>query len=567
MKKMGKRLCITLLALIMTLALASSALATPVVTGTKWMVSASNPLAAQAGAKILEQGGNAVDAAFATAAAIGVVEPWFSNILGGGTWGLYYSAKDKSVVAIEGVGPAPTGATPEYYADMDIAPVGVHWANIPGAFDGWIITLERYGTMTLAEVLAPAIELAEEGFPASGDFAFFTRINRDDIIRMPDSARAFLKPDGSTYQLGEIVKLTDLANTYKSLVQAETENAHKGRSEALFAARDYFYKGEIAEKLVRFSEENGGFFTMEDFAKTKAQFREPLTVNYRGFDVYACPPNSQGITVLMALNILEGFDLKEMGPKNPDSYHAIVESTKLAFADRNHYVGDPEFVDIPISTLLSKEYAAKQRQRIDMNGTFEWPIDGGMANTTTLGVVDAEGNAMSVTTSIGMNWVVMGDTGIVINNRMTFFNPFEGDPNQVQPGKKVRHTSNPNMVLKDGKPYLLIACSGVDTQPQAQIQGIVGIIDFGYNPFQAAAAPRLVSQAWPMTTRPHLAANNLGVEAAFDGEITKALEEKGHKIVHSANFGNMSTVILIDPESGALLGGADPRREATVLGW
>jgi gamma-glutamyltranspeptidase/glutathione hydrolase len=543
--------------------------ASPIVTANQWMVTASHPLAARAGAMILEKGGNAVDAAVATAAAIGIVEPWFSNILGGGTWALFYNAKDKKVLNLEAVGPAPTGATPEFYSNLDLPSTGVHQANIPAAFDGWTLILAQYGTMSLAQVLAPAIELAEKGFPVSRDFVFQSTNALDDILKHPYSARTYLK-NGKPYKIGDILVQQNTANTYKQLLKVEQDNAAKGRAAAIRAAREYFYSGPIMKALVQFSRENKGLFTEADFAKVKARLVEPIKISYRGYEVYQNAPNSQGITMLMGLSILEGYDLKAMGPKNPETIHLITEATKLAFADRHWYVGDPDVVNVPVERLLSKEYAAAQRKRIDMNAAKTWPIQGGLEqftkNTTTIQIKDKLGNAMSITTSIGSNWVVMGETGIVINNRIPMFDIEKGLPNTVAPGKKVRHTSNPAMAFKDGKLFLQWACSGVDTQPQVQIQGFVNVVDFGMNPLEAVSAPRFIQHSFPVT-RVHEASDLLGLErVGFAPEVVEALKKKGHQITNSAIFGNMS-MIMINPQTGVILAGVDPRNESYACGW
>jgi len=543
--------------------------ANPLVPGNQHMVAASHPLAAKVGARILEQGGNAVDAAVATAAAIGVVEPWFSNILGGGTWALFYNAQEKKVLNLEAVGPTPSGATPEFYSNLDLPAYGVHQANIPAAFDGWTLILARYGTKSLKEVLAPAIELAEKGFPVGKDFVTQSTNSRDEISKYSSSARIYLK-NGQPYKIGDILVQKDLAATYKQLVQVEQDNLGRGRAQAIRAVRDFFYSGPIMKALVKFSQENKGLFTEADFAKVQARFVEPIKIAYRGLDVYQNAPNSQGITMLMALNILEGYDLKKMDPKSPETIHLITEAIKLAFADRHWYVGDPDFVKVPVDRLLSKEYAAAQRKRIDVQRAKDWPIQGGLEqftkNTTTILVKDKDGNALSITTSIGSNWVVMGDTGIMINNRMPMFDVEAGLPNQVQPGKKVRHTSNPAMALKDGKPVLLWACSGVDTQPQVQVHGFLNVVEFGMNPLEAVSAPRIIQHSFPVT-RVRIASNILALERGrFAPDVVEALKKKGHKTGDRAIFGNMN-MIQLDPTTGAILAGADPRQEGTAIGW
>jgi len=541
----------------------------PIEMSNECMVTATHPLAAKAGSTILEKGGNAIDASIATAAAIGVVEPWFSNILGGGTWALFYSANEDKVLNLEAVGPAPTGATPEFYSNPALPHYGVHQANIPAAFDGWTLTLTKYGTMSLKEVLAPAIELAEGGFPVGKEFVTSSTRAKGDIAKYSSSAKIFLK-DGENYKVGEILLQKNLANTYKQLVDVEEKHRSKGRGSAIAAARDYFFKGPIMKALVKFSKNNNGLFTEKDFSKFKARFVEPIKTNYRGIEVYQNAPNSQGITMLMALNILESYNLKKMGPNSPETAHLITEAIKLSFADRHWYVGDPDFVKVPVDKLLSKEYTEAQRKRIDMNNAKEWPIKGGLEqftkNTTTILVKDKFGNAMATTTSIGSNWIVMGDTGIVINNRMPMYDLEEGLPNQVQPGKKVRHTSNPAMAFKDGKLFLLWACSGVDTQPQVQVQGFINMVEFGMDPLEAVSAPRYISHSFP-ASRTRKASNILALEKGrFPAEFMVVLKNKGHKIGDTALFGNMN-IIALDPETGTIQAGADPRLESHAIGW
>jgi gamma-glutamyltranspeptidase/glutathione hydrolase len=532
-------------------------------------VTATHPLAAKAGALILEKGGNAVDASFAIAAAIGVVEPWFSNIFGGGSWALLYSAKDEKVVSLEAVGPAPAMATAERYAALDCVGEGLHQANVPGAFDGWTLALARYGTMSLKETIAPAVDLAENGFPAGAEFVRQSTRAKSEIARFPSSAKIFLK-DGRNFEPGETVVQKDLARTFREVIVAEEKNQAKGRAGAIRAARDFFYSGPIMKALVTFSRANGGFFAEEDFAKVESRFVAPITTSYRDLEVYENPPNSQGVTMLIGLNILEGYDLKKMGAGTADTIHLVTEATKLAFSDRHWYVGDPDVVSVPIDTLLSKEYAAAQRTRINMSKAMEWPIDGGVEqfakNTTAILARDQFGNAMATTTSIGSNWIVMGDTGIVINNRMPMYDLEPGLPNTLQPGKKVRHTSNPAMAFKNGKLFMLWACTGVDAQPQAQIQGFLNVVDFGQSPAAAAAAPRYITHAFP-ASRTHQATNVLALEKGkFAPAVLEALAAKGHKLGDTALFGNMNMIVL-DEQTGKLTPGVDPRLESHAVGW
>ena len=544
--------------------------AKPPVSGTHGMVVANHYLASEAGLRILQKGGTAADAAVATAAVLGVVEPWFSNILGGGTWALYYEKKTGSVKALDGVGPAPTHATAEFFRNPDLSAYGMHQANVPGAWDGWIQLLKEYGRLSLKDILAPAIELAENGVPVSPDFAEWNERLKVEIASMPDTAAIYLK-DGKPYKAGDIIYQKDMAKTYRELAEVEQKNLGKGRKAALQAASDHYYRGPIAGKIMDFSKKQGGLFELKDFEGFHAEFVTPLKVTYRGYEVYACPPNSQGITQVLALNILEGYDLKKMKRNDPETIHLLSEAQKLAFADRFQYIGDPKFVKIPLDRLLSKEYAAEQRKRIDMSKAIEWPIPGGIdlreLGTTTFHVTDAEGNAMAVTTSQGSNFLVVPGTGINMNNRMPMFNTDEGNPNLVMPGKKVRHTSNPSMALKDGKVFMLWGATGNDRQPQTQLWGLLNIVEWGMSPQESVDAGRVIINTFPLARHPHPVPNTLEMEPRkFPAQVVEALKAKGHKAVTRGTFGTMN-MIMIDPRTGLMTGGAESISSAGVATW
>ena len=540
------------------------------VSGTHGMVVSNHYLASEAGLRMLQKGGTAADAAVATAAVLGIVEPWFTNILGGGTWALHYDKKTGNVTALDGVAPAPTHATAEFFRNPDLPAYGMHQANVPGAWDGWILLLKKYGKLSLKDILAPAIELAETGIPADADFEEWNTRLKDEIATMPDTAAIYLK-DGKPYKVGDIVYQKDLAKTYRELVRIEQRNLKKGRSSALQAASDYFYRGPIAKKIVDFSKKSGGLFELKDFENFHAEFATPVKVDYRGIEIYGCPPNSQGITQLLAMNILESYDLKNMKRNDPETIHLLSEAQKLAFADRYNYIGDPKFVKIPLEQLLSKEYAAAQRKRIDMNKAMEWPIPGGLASgdigTTTFHIVDPKGNAMAVTTSIGANFLVVPGTGIVMNNRMRMFEIAEGNPNLVMPGKKVRHTSNPAMALKDGKVFMLWGATGADRQPQTQLWGFLNVVEWGMNPQESVDAGRIIINTFPNVSHPHAVTNNLELEPnKFSPEVVNALKAKGHKVVTRGTFATMN-MIVVDPKTGLFVGGAESRSSAGVATW
>lgn len=519
--------------------------------------------ATNAGVEILEAGGTAADAAVAMAAVLSVVEPYFSSALGGGTWALYYDANSGEVTSLDGVGPVGNLATLEDYLEHADEP-GMHQANVPGAWDGWMLWLDRYGQLELGDVLNSAIVLARDGFAVSGQMASFLQRNEEEIGDFPDTAATYLI-DGALPTSGDTIQLPDLAATLQSLRDAY-EGAEGERSAKVQAARDYFYRGPIAEALVAFSEEHGGHYTTDDFANFEAEIVAPVSVNYRGLDVYQSPPNSQGIAMLLALNILKFFDLSNVEAMSADTIHVQVEAIKLAFADRHALIGDPSFVDIPIEELLSDDHGRAQLDRIDLGNAMEWPIssqfEGRQAShTTTFHIVDKLGNAAAVTTSLGFQFLVVGDTGIHINERNRFFSLEEDNPNVFAAGKKVRHTSCPYMVLRDGRPTILGGNTGIDTQPQGQVQQFMNITDFTFTAQEAVDQPRFVSTAFPASTNPNEALNTLQMEDGFPDETIAELEARGHQVdVGEGIFGN-AAVIIIDQDSGAFDVGAESRAD------
>nr|MBA3416524.1 gamma-glutamyltransferase [Chloroflexia bacterium] len=422
-------------------------------------VVSAHELATQAGVDVLAAGGSAADAAIAVAAALSVVEPFFSSVLGGGTWALYYDAVAGEVTNLDGVGPVGRAATIEDYQTRVDQP-GIHQAILPGAWDGWMLWLDRYGRLDLGEVLAPAIRLAREGYPVSAEMSVWLNQEANSILASPSTA-AIYAPDGALPGEGVTITQTAMADTFEALVAAYDSAAGGDRSAAVQAARDYFYRGPLAEAIVAVSDEGGGYLTLEDFAAFEAEIVEPVSIPY-GDDirVYQNAPNSQGITMLLALNILKGYNLSDLDPDGVDAVHLEVEAVKLAFADRFQWVGDPDRTEVPVESLLSDAHASLQRQRIDPSVALEWPIRSRLreylpAHTTTFHVVDRDGNAAAVTTSLGGQFLAVGDTGIHINERMQFLSLEIDNVNQLEPGYKVRHTSCPYLALRGDRPYIL----------------------------------------------------------------------------------------------------------------
>jgi gamma-glutamyltranspeptidase/glutathione hydrolase len=492
-----------------------------------------------------------------------VVEGWFSSVLGGGTWGLYYEAATGEVTSLDGVGPTGSKATREDYEARADQP-GIHQSNVPGAWDGWMLWLERFGRLDLGQVLAPAIGHARDGHPASADLATWASDRQDQIFSFPDAERVYA-PTGTVPAEGDLVYMTDLANTFEALAAAWDGGLAESRTAAAQAARDYYYRGPLAEAIVAYSDANDGYLTLDDFANFSASIVEPVSITYRNdITVYQNPPNSQGVTMLLALNILKGMGLGEYDIDDVDAVHMQIEAIKLAFADRYQYIGDPARIEIPLADLLSDDYAARQRERIDLNRALEWPIESGLArkdvpaHTTTFQIVDREGNAASVTTSLGAHFLIIGDTGIHMNNRMRMLSVEEDNANELTPGYKVRHTSCPYLSLRNGRPYVIGGNTGVDTQPQAQLQQFLSVVEFGLDAQEAIDRPRWASTAFPSTAHPWEVENQLRVQRGMTPTLLSQLQVKGHNIVIGEGiFGSASMLIVDDGGAEADLG-AEP---------
>lgn len=525
-------------------------------------------LATDAGLDILAEGGTAADAAVTVASVLSIVEPWFSSVLGGGTWALYYDAESDEITSLDGVGPVGAEATLDDY-EARARESGIHQAIVPGAWDGWMLWLDRYGNRELGDVLAPAIEIAREGYPASSEMSKWLDIRAYQINQRP-TARRIYTTEGQFLEAGETVYQRDMADTFEALIDSYDSQRDEGRTEAIQAARDYFYRGPIAEAIVGFSAQNDGYLTLPDFHNFEAEIVDPISIDYdTDVRVYQNPPNSQGITMLLALNILKEYDFNGMDPDGPDTIHLQAEAIKLAFADRYHHVGDPERVDIPVAKLLSDEYAAHQRDRIKMDQVMEWPIDTGLTeslstdseagHTTTFHIVDQEGNAAAVTTSLGAEFLVVGETGIHINNRMRMTEVREDNPNQLTPGYKVRHTSNPYMAFQNEQLYILGGNTGVDTQPQGQAQQFIQVVEFDLGPQDAVSHPRFVSTAFPSGTYPYGVKNTLQMEHDFPERTIDALRERGHNVTIGNGIFGAANMLVLEDAGEQILAGAEPR--------
>ncbi len=533
----------------------------PAVMGRQGMVAAGHPLAAQAGLRILLQGGHAVDGALATAAALGVVEPAMSGIGGDGFIMVYEDASGE-VACINGTGAAPARATRERFLPAGIPEVGILTVSVPGIVDAWLAAHERYGRLPLERVFEPAIDLADNGFPVTPKLAELIASHAPIFAPHPGSCAIFM-PDGNPLDAGEMLIQRDLARTYRNL-------AREGR--------DLFYEGEIAEKIDAASAELDGLITADDLAAHRVRRDTPIRTTYRGHDVYEYPPNSSGHVLLQELNMVEGFDLARMGWLSTDCIHVSIEAKKLAFADREAYMADPDTTDIPLEVLLSKEYADQQRQLIDPSRSARDVRAGALApaggsDTTYFSVVDRWGNGVSMLQSLQTGFgsgIVAGNTGVLLNNRMTYWHLEEDHPDCLAPGKRVRHTMNPVIILYDGKLFLVCGTPGADTQVQTNLQLVTAIVDFGLGPQEAVEAPRWRhTQPGTESTYPHTCSDELLLEERFTEDVRKGLAAKGHalSIIGPWEATGSAMAIRAHPDVGVYEGGADPRKDGYVAAW
>lgn len=426
----------------------------------------------------------------------------------------------------------------------------------------------EYGELDLGEILAPAIRIAREGYPVSGIMAKELSTHRDRILPRPDTAEIYVQ-NGVLAREGTIVFQRDMADTFEDLVRTYDDALPRERSRAIQAARDYFYRGPIAEAIVDFSEADNGYLTREDFSGFSAEIVEPISSDYKGITVFQNPPNSQGISMLLALNILKDYDFREMGANSADAIHLQAEALKLALADRFYHVGDPERIEVPTRELLSETHANRQRERINMSSAMHWPIPDGfepltddLANTTTFHIVDKEGNGAAVTASIGSQFLVVPDTGIHINHRMRFFSLRDGDANTPAPNYKVRHTSNPYMAFRDDKLYIIGGNTGADSQAQGQVQQFIGAVEFGLSAEEAVSRPRFIGTAFPPSVHGYHPRNTLQLESGFSQSTIDNLRAKGHDVVIDVGTYGYAGMIIID-EDGDVEVGADPRMDVS----
>jgi gamma-glutamyltranspeptidase / glutathione hydrolase len=573
----------------------SGATMRPVLRGRQAAVSSMRPEATEAARAILQAGGNAFDAAVAGQAALAVTD-FALNGVGSDAVILLYDARAKRVVSINAEPPAPKLATIEWYRKNSGGKIptsdGLLSAALPTVVDAWYLLLDRWGTRSFQQVLQPALRLAEEGFPLSDRLARSIETTRK-IRKYPSTMRVYL-PRGQAPRAGEVFRNPDLARTLHKLIEAERAAAARGRHEALKAARDRFYKGDIAREMARVSEELGGLHRYQDFADYTSKIETPISVTYRGHQIYKNPSASQGPAELFALTILEGYDLKKLGLNSLDYLHINVEAMKLAMADREKYLGDMDFIKIPYDALLSKGYAAERRKLIDpARASLELrpgsPESASLpaslptrpnllgaashdGDTSYIAVVDQQRNMVSFEPSLHSLFgtgVVMGQTGIILNCRGDYYSLTPGHANALVPGKRPRSTLQSTLVMKDGQPFLITGSPGGDDQVMRTLQTLVNVVDFGMNIQQAIEAPRWSSRSFPASPFPHtMYPGEMSVEARIPENIRQGLVARGHKLKVSGPWSLGSNAgIVIDARTGVLSAGADPRVEAYAWAW
>lgn len=546
----------------------------PLTFGRIGMICSGHTLASQAGMQVLRQGGNAIDAAVATGAALGVVEPYFSGI-GGDGFIMVYWRETGEIAVVNATGAAPAAATRDAYLADGIPMKGIRSVSVPGLLGGWLSAHDRYGRVPLGVVLTPAIELAEDGFLVTHQLA--DRLAEEEAIGQFPTSRAIFTRDGQPLRAGDLLVQRDLAQSYRAIAEG---GAHA------------FYRGAIATEIAACSAQYDGLLTAADLAAYAPRWQAPIQTSYHGYDIYESPPNSSGHVLLQELNVVERFDLR--GMDEAGRMHVMVEAKKLAFADRERYMADPDYVDVPLRGLLDKEYAAERAALIDLaraatqvRAGDPWRFEGRRApvqavgqrigaereDTTCLCVVDRWGNAVNILQSVQGSFgssLVAGTTGVLLNNRMTYWHLDPDHVDCLQPGKRVRHTMNTVMALRDGELAVVCGTPGADTQVQTNLQLLGHLLDDGFNAVEAVEAPRWRHlQDGTESTVPHRCVDELRLESRFAAEVEAELRRRGHPVSRIGAWEAAGSAMAIQrlPANGALSGGADPRRDGYVIGW
>jgi gamma-glutamyltranspeptidase/glutathione hydrolase len=565
--------------------------------GTHGVVASSHYIATGAGFNILKEGGNAFDAGAAMWFCLTALKPHLVGVAGESPI-LLYSSQDEKVIAVNGQGPAPMGATIDWFKEQGYPMIpedGFTPAVVPAAYDSWLTTLEEYGSLPLNRILEPALEVVRDGFPVYPTLNAFLMREKDRFLEeWPTSAKVYI-PNGKVPDVGEIIRNPDWYNTFKTI--AELAKNSDSRISGIDAARKYFYDGPIAETIVEFMQtttvkdvygkENHGLITLEDLCKYRARFEESVFINYLGLDVHKCGPWTQGPVFLQQLRLLEGFDLREMGHNTVDYLHTWIECAKLAFADREQYYADPDFEDVPLEKLLSRKYSEERRKlvnpmeasmlhrpggvdpvKLEESGKKHW-FEG---DTVHIDAVDRWGNMISATPSGG--WIrtspLVPGLGFPMGTRaqMMYLDPDHVE--RLKPGKRPSTTLTPSLVTKDGEQYMVFGTPGGDKQDQWTLQFLLNYTVFDMNIQEALDAPTVHTSHFPGSFWPHsVRPGEVNVEPRIPEKVLDGLSKKGHKVVISSPWSHgRCSAIRYDPASGMMFGGASPRTgEPYAIGW
>ena len=533
----------------------------PVVYGKRGMVCSNSPLAATAGLQVLQQGGNAFDAALAVAAVETVTLVPLCG-LGGDSFILLHEGSSGRVTGINSSGGAASGATADYYRSQGYSTMpldGPHAASVPGEVAAWEEVHQRFCTLPFRELLAPAISYAENGFPLSPKISREFAGSAPKLAKFPSTASVLLSA-GSSPKEGETLVNRDLASSLRKVAEGGSEE---------------FYRGRLAQRLVEGLRSGGGLFSEQDFAAHRAEVYDPISVSYRGHTVYQTRPPSQGFLLLEMLNLVEEFDLASLGPEQAQAVHLMVEAKKIAYADRNRLAGDPWLVDWPLEEVISKQYAARRRSEINPGLASEpahrQPVEV-EGDTTYFCVADGAGNAVSwvhsLSNAFGSGFIAEG-TGVLFNNRAgRGFSLESGHPNEIQPGKRTMHTLNCYLTTKDGLPAIVGGTPGGDFQPQCGLQILTNLLDFGMGPQEAVEAPRWWS--FPGTDPATIdTPMELRVEPGMPEEKIRGLEALGHKVARRRPgvYDGKVQLVVFDHEKNVLVGASDPRGDGQAAAW
>ena len=523
------------------------------------MVATSHPLASQVGIDILKNGGNAIDAAIAANAAIGLMEPT-GNGIGGDLFAIIWIEKEKKLYGLNASGRSPSDLDLDFFKTNNYSSIPAYGplpVSVPGCVDGWFELNERFGSMKMSDILKPAIDYAENGFPVTELVSYYMELASNNFIKYPNFKETYFI-DGASPKKGELFKNIHLANTLRVI-------ASEGRKG--------FYEGEIAKIISEFIQEQGGFLSYNDLKNHKSEWVEPVSTNYRGYDVWELPPNGQGIAALQILNLLEGFDIKSMGFGSAEYIHHFVEAKKIAFADRAKYYADPDFNKIPTQYLISKEYSNKRRAEINPNKAAKSVQALNLENGDTiyLTTADSDGNMVSLIQSnyrgMGSGMVPPG-LGFMLQDRGELFSLEEGHFNVYEPNKRPFHTIIPAFITKNNKPYVSFGLMGGAMQPQGHAQIVINLIDFGMNLQEAGDAPRIRHQSSEQPTGGFMKdGGQLAIEQGFNYKEIRELIKKGHNIIYDlGSFGGYQA-IMIDYISKIYFGASESRKDGSAIGY